>query len=80
MCIFAHYSSAERRDALSEPLRRAVEQCDSAQGLQLLVDVDSAWSGVAAVFLDDVRDDYSAQCVVTCRWCERSFLSTRAFL
>lgn len=50
--------AAEPADDVADRLRRFAEECDRLQGLQVLVDADSAFGGVASSALTHAADDY----------------------
>lgn len=45
-------------DLLDRDIRPFVEECDQMQGFQILTGADDAWGGLAAKYLDTLRDEY----------------------
>jgi hypothetical protein len=52
-------------DLLDRDLRPFVEECDHLQGIQLITSSDDAWSGFAAGYLADIRDEYEKIGIIT---------------
>lgn len=53
--LFATLDSGD--DLFDRDLRPFVEECDQMQGLQMLTDLHSGWSGFSARYLDRLRDE-----------------------
>jgi hypothetical protein len=45
-------------DILDAHLRLFVEESDQMQGIQVVTNVDDAWGGFAAKYLERMRDEY----------------------
>ncbi|KAG6549008.1 hypothetical protein Mapa_009450 [Marchantia paleacea] len=52
------FSSREQAEEIRDKVRLFVEECDSIQGFQCIVDDSGGFSAVAADFLEDVVDEY----------------------
>jgi hypothetical protein len=53
------FSSLDKEhDVLDRDLRPFVEEADQMQAIQLLTNVDDAWGGFAARYMDRLRDEY----------------------
>lgn len=52
-------SQYDQIDAVLDSVRYFAEECDSMQGFQALVDVDSGFGGLAKSILQEVKDEYA---------------------
>ena len=50
---------------LDENLRKALEQCDSLQGFNVVTDIDSGWGGFTASMLESIRDELPKKAIFT---------------
>lgn len=50
---------------MEDSIRRTAELCDSLQGYQVLVDVDSGFSGATSHFLQYLREEYAKAPIFT---------------
>ena len=63
-CLIAKEEDTPGGPELVERCRRFLEECDTLQGIHLLLDADGGYGGAAAALLTQLRDDYtSAPCV-----------------
>ncbi|KAH8663517.1 tubulin domain-containing protein [Tricladium varicosporioides] len=54
----------KEHDLLDRDLRYFAEEADQMQGIQLMAEVDDAWGGFAAKYLDRIKDEYAKTPVV----------------
>lgn len=47
-------------EELVDRIRWTIEECDYLAGLQVLLDAEGMYGGVANVILENIRDDFSA--------------------
>jgi len=53
------FSSLDKEhDLLDRDLRPFAEEADHMQGIQMIAEVDDAWGGFAARYIDRIRDEY----------------------
>ena len=50
---------------LDENIRKALEQCDSLQGFNVVTDIDSGWGGLTASMLESIRDELPKKAIFT---------------
>lgn len=48
-------------EIIDENFRTLLERCDNLQGLNMITEMDSSWSGLNREFLQDFRDEYLAK-------------------
>jgi hypothetical protein len=53
-------------DLLDRDFRLFAEECDQMQGIQVITSADDAWSGFAAEYISQLRDEYGK--VGICTW------------
>ncbi|KAK7208008.1 tubulin domain-containing protein [Myxozyma melibiosi] len=61
---FKREASDAGEEALDTQFRNMLEECDMLGGVNVVVDVDSAWGGFASEALELIRDDYIAKSTI----------------